>query len=202
MRVLHAASCIAAVALIHGAAQGQSALAPNEPAPPLEGSWHPAQEPDTVDWSAGKVTLVTFWAEWCEPCKELMPRIDELYLRRHDDGLVVVGVHHPTLPAERVQDFLVPLRLHFPILRLSKRVAKAWGVSVLPASYLIDGNGIIIRRYTGATPGLMEAMLADTERVLDGEPLPTLSLLPAPPPEAAAEPAPEPGPSAPVASDR
>ena len=40
----------------------------------------------------GKVVLVDFWATWCEPCLETMPRLQKLYSAYSDKGFDVLGV--------------------------------------------------------------------------------------------------------------
>src|SRR4029453_16103313 len=39
-----------------------------------------------------KVTVVDFWASWCETCKQSMPMLDELYRDRRAKGVMVIGV--------------------------------------------------------------------------------------------------------------
>jgi thiol-disulfide isomerase/thioredoxin len=41
----------------------------------------------------GKVVLVTFWATWCEPCREEYPMLNELAIAYAPKGLHVVGVN-------------------------------------------------------------------------------------------------------------
>ena len=41
----------------------------------------------------GKPLLVTFWATWCEPCRDEYPMLNELAKRYAPQGLKVVGVN-------------------------------------------------------------------------------------------------------------
>jgi thiol-disulfide isomerase/thioredoxin len=40
----------------------------------------------------GKVVPVDFWATWCKPCLETMPRLQKLYSAYSDKGFEVLGV--------------------------------------------------------------------------------------------------------------
>ena len=169
--------------------QAQVALAPNEPAPELIGFWHPSMDREVIDWSQTRLTLLTFWADWCEPCKTLMPRLQKLHEERADEGLRIIGVYNPAVPTKQVTEFLRPLKLTYPILRQSKLVGRQWGVTILPTSFLIDPNGMVLRRYSGASEELMDALIDDTNGLLDGRPLGTMVL---PGPESVTEFEPEP----------
>ncbi len=42
---------------------------------------------------AGRVTVIDFWATWCEPCRDSIPKVIALSQAERARGLVVVGVH-------------------------------------------------------------------------------------------------------------
>jgi len=60
-----------------------------------------ARDPERIDAQAyqklvekyhGKPLLVTFWATWCEPCRDEYPMLNELAKQYAPQGLKVVGV--------------------------------------------------------------------------------------------------------------
>lgn len=99
----------------------------------------------TIDVAAlkGEVVLVNFWATWCEPCREEMPSLNRLHKQLGDRKLRVLGVNVGE-GKPRIRQFLDRVPIDFTILRdADSDVMKAWRVRVLPASFLIDRNGML-----------------------------------------------------------
>jgi len=149
------------------------AVAPGQPAPllnvtALDGSEH------RTDYKANKATLINFWATWCEPCKEEMPVLQDLYARRAADGLNVIGVHLVGKQIDEIQAFLEQWDIRYPIRLGDPDIAEGWSVGLLPTSFLIDSKGVIVRRYVGATPEQIAGLVADVEAWLDGGRLGTM----------------------------
>jgi thiol-disulfide isomerase/thioredoxin len=89
----------------------------------------------------GKVVLVNFWATWCEPCRDEMPAIEKLKERFSGRPFVVLAVNVDE-PEARVRKFLGSMPLTFTVLLdHGRKIARAWNVRVLPASYVVAPDG-------------------------------------------------------------
>jgi len=108
----------------------------------------------------GSVTLINFWATWCEPCREEMPMLVGLHKAYAPSGFQVVGVAIDDV--QQATDFATGLGVDYPILVGSIDVmamAQSYGnlSGVLPYSVLIGRDGIVRWTHLG---GLKEKELA------------------------------------------
>jgi thiol-disulfide isomerase/thioredoxin len=60
--------------------------------------------PLTLAGLKGKVVMVEFWAFECDNCVKSRPWVEALEKEKGPEGLVVVAVHTPELPAEKWPD--------------------------------------------------------------------------------------------------
>ena len=97
---------------------------------------------------AGQVgaTLVVFWGTWCEPCIHEIPVINGLEEFYGPRGLRVIGlgldIAGDTL--DRIAAASVKHQIKYPILfDKDGSVRKAFGINILPAVTLIDGDGVV-----------------------------------------------------------
>ena len=147
------------------------ALAPGDTAPPLSGKTAQATRL-SVDYTQSRLTLVNFWATWCEPCKTEMPELNRLYEKHSSNGLDIVGVHGSYVAEEDLRDFVTALELVYTILMPDKKVYTDWGgLGVMPTSFLVDNEGTILRRYVGSSPVQIEGLIQDIDDALNGRPL-------------------------------
>ena len=106
----------------------------------------------------GKVVLIDCWATWCSPCMAKMPKLKELYEKRHGEGLEVVGVNFDQ-DQEKARQILKGLGLPWAEVFVPTDEAtretweKAAGIEGLPRLLVIDRDGIL--RYDGG-PGEVE----------------------------------------------
>jgi thiol-disulfide isomerase/thioredoxin len=98
----------------------------------------------------GKVVILNFWATWCPPCREEMPSMERLYQKYKEPGLVILAVSTDENGKKAVSQFLQRTPYSFPILLDSDGVAQnAYGVFRFPESFIIDHNGIVVKKIVG-----------------------------------------------------
>jgi peroxiredoxin len=97
----------------------------------------------------GKVVLVSFWATWCEPCLTELPSIERLRASFAGRPLAVLAVQMEG-SARMSRDTAEKLTLRFPMLvDRDSAASKAWGVKLLPASFLIGPDGAVAFTHEG-----------------------------------------------------
>ena len=98
-----------------------------------------------------KVTLVNFWATSCTTCVAEMPMIVRTHEKYRSRGYETIAVAMSYDPPAYVVNFAQTRKLPFAVaIDNTGGVAKAWGeVNVTPTTYLVDKQGVIVKRFVG-----------------------------------------------------
>jgi peroxiredoxin len=97
----------------------------------------------------GKGVFLNFWGTWCTPCETEMPYINNQYHQFKDKGVEVLAVDISETNLA-VNQFAAQHKLDFPIMiDKDKTVMNAYGIDPLPATFLIDKNGKVVKYHTG-----------------------------------------------------
>lgn len=97
----------------------------------------------------GRVVLVNFWASWCQPCLQEMPSMEALNRFLPKDRFIMLSILFNDAPvlAENIAE---KLNLTFPILiDPENSAARAYGLTGVPETYIIDREGILRKRFIG-----------------------------------------------------
>lgn len=133
---------------------------------PLIGRQMPAFDLETIEAGKrlaaqdlkGKVSLVVFFASWCPECQAEHPALVELGKR---NDLTLYGMAYKD-PSPKMAQWLGKHGNPYAAVGQDegRRVAMDFGVYGVPESYLIDKNGLIRLKHTGAvTPEFIEQEL-------------------------------------------
>lgn len=117
-----------------------------------------------------KVVLLNVWATWCHPCRTEIPELRDIHARYKDRGLELVGV---SVDAEGndegIREFMKEFEMNYPVWRdPSERVSTQFLVIGVPATFLIDRQGILRWRKTGPIAPNDTSLTGAIERALAG----------------------------------
>lgn len=97
----------------------------------------------------GKGVMVNFWATYCEPCKEEMPYMEELYPEYKEKGVEILAVNLDTTDIV-VDQFQREYNLSFPILQdKDGQVMNLYNIGPIPSTLFIGPDGKIEKTVIG-----------------------------------------------------
>ena len=126
-------------------------------------------KPKSLSDLKGKVVLLDFWASWCGPCRRANPHVVEIYHKYKDKGFTVFSVSLDGLDnktrsrysgdSEKIAEALARSKSRWEaaikkdkltwdnhvsdLLKWDTPAAKAYGVTGIPKTFLIDRDGTI-----------------------------------------------------------
>jgi peroxiredoxin len=114
----------------------------------------------------GHVVMINFWATWCGPCREEMPKLNQIYRLYHGVGFDLLGVNMDDA-GDRATDMARTLGVTFPVLfDESKSVARAYAVNTMPMTVLIGRDGTVRYVHQGYQNGYEQAYLNQIRSLL------------------------------------
>jgi thiol-disulfide isomerase/thioredoxin len=105
--------------------------------------------------SGSRVTVLDFWATWCQPCRTSLPGINRLSVELKGRGVAFIGVAiegvERVKAAKRVLQFIGENGIRMPIALGDDSLVEDFGVHGYPTTFVIQ-NGRVQYRNEGAQP--------------------------------------------------
>jgi peroxiredoxin len=106
-----------------------------------------AGKPLSIANYKGKVVLLDFWATWCGPCVHELPNVIKTYDAYHKQGFEIIGISLDK-DQEKLASFTKEKSMtwvqYFDGLVWQNKLAAKYGITSIPATFLLDGQGTII----------------------------------------------------------
>lgn len=120
------------------------------------------------DLQGEKVTVLDFWATWCKPCLNAMPKINEIYNGFKDKGVNIIGVSvdSPRNHA-KVKPLIYSLGLNYPVVfDMDEDLTTEMNVVALPTLCILNKEGKLVYVHEGFTPGDEAKIKDEIEKLL------------------------------------
>lgn len=106
------------------------------------------------------VLVVSLWSTWCVPCRRELPQLQQYALEHPEVSIIAVNLGDKP---ESVTQFANEIGLNMPILIDSEgRISSSLGVTSVPATLVIDSNGVVIATHLGEISSRDLATLVET----------------------------------------
>lgn len=111
-----------------------------------------------------KVVFINYWAEWCKPCREEIPELNQ-FAKRHREQAMVLSVNFDGATGDDLVNQIKKMGVEFPTLLRDPRaelgVKPAGG---LPETIVLDRNGYLFKVLVGPQTELsLEAVLSELD---------------------------------------
>ncbi len=116
----------------------------------------------------GKITLVSFWATWCVPCKKEIANVKELmpeWKEEIDFNFMTVSVDDSRSSA-KVASYAAAQRWEFPTyLDPNNDLKRSLNFQTVPFSMIVDGEGKVVYMHNGYEEGAENEIFAKLKEI-------------------------------------
>lgn len=108
-----------------------------------------------ASFSKNKLTVVSYWATWCSPCKKELDAMNELYPSWQKDGIEVIAITIDDIQQlNKVKPLAQQKKWKYTLLSdANKESMRTLNFQSIPQTFVVDKNGNILYTHSGYVAG-------------------------------------------------
>lgn len=112
--------------------------------------------------SDSEITILHFWATWCAPCLKELPELDASIQQAKEQGYKVLPINTDANSLEKSTALFSRLKIaNLPLLFDTDNLFYQFKLLGMPATIVLDADGLEIKRVYGALPWECEELLSE-----------------------------------------
>ena len=117
----------------------------------------------------GKISIIDFWATWCEPCWSEVPKFNKMLTEYQGKNVEIVGITVES-PYTDIKPKSDELGIKYTVLVGNDKIQDAFGGMIgYPTTFIVTKDLKIYKKYMGALPDKDARIKKDIEKLLAEE---------------------------------
>ena len=119
----------------------------------------------------GKVTVLDFWATWCDPCKAEVPDYNALLEKYAGKDFQILGVTMESGTPAEIKQKAEELKIKYTLALGDDKIVDAFGGMLgFPTTFLVTKDGKIQKKFLGEIPGKQKQLVEGIDALLNATP--------------------------------
>jgi len=117
----------------------------------------------------GKISVIDFWATWCEPCWSEVPKFNKILTEFQGKNVEIMGITVES-PYTDIKPKSQELGIKYKVLVGNDKIQDAFGGMIgYPTTFIVTKDWKIYKKYMGALPDKDARIRKDIEKLLAEE---------------------------------
>lgn len=103
-----------------------------------------------LDDFQGQWLIINFWAEWCRPCREEVPELNQLHSIATQENVMIIGISYDPLENSRIREIVAEWDVRYPVMGSKPMPILPFKLpKTLPGNYILSPEGELVAKLSG-----------------------------------------------------